>query len=147
MVSGMISTEESDKTTVTLANPSVQSMAAGVDRTTDCWDVTLNVQKITPKDVKVKWSELRVIVKSESGSVLDPSSPVAADTGAYTGDDLVSAVIQEFWYVEVTTGDDKLDAGDGVKITGMDLTYEGASIEFTKGGERIASATLPTNFP
>ena len=147
MVSGMISTEESDKTTVTLANPSVRSMEAGVDRTTACWDVTLNVQKITPKDVKVKWSEVRMVVKGDDGSLLNAATAPGADTGAYTGDDLVSAVVVEFWYVEVTTGDTKLDAGDGFKITGMDSTYEGADVEFTKGGERIASATLPTNFP
>jgi flagellin-like protein len=138
MVSGMISTEESDKTTVTLANPSVKSET----RTTACWDVTLNIQKITPKDVKVKWTELRIIVKGEDGSVLNQATTPAVDAGVY-----VDPAAVEFWFVEVTAGDDKLDAGDGIKITGMDVTYEGAYIEMTKGGERIASATLPTNFP
>jgi hypothetical protein len=144
MVSGMISTEESDKTTVTLANPSVRSET----RTNPCWDVTLNVQKITPKDVKVKWTELRVIIKSDSGSILNTASTVAADDDTLYNDPAgTGPAVVQFWFVEVTTGDDKLDAGDGIKITGMDNTYEGADVEFTKGGERIASATLPTNFP
>ena len=146
MVSGMISTDESDKTTVNLASPSVQSLDV-TERTTACWDVTLNVNKITPKDDKVKWSELRIVVKGADGSVLNQATTPAANTGAYTGDDLSTAVAVQFWYVEVTAGDLKMDAGDGVKITGMTDIYEGASVEWTKGGERIASATLPTNFP
>ena len=154
MVSGMISTEESDKTTVNLASPSVKSFDV-TERTTACWDVTLNINKITPKDDKVKWSELRVIVKGEDGSVLNQAATPNANTGVYAGDatSLIPAGTVEFWYVEVTAGDLKMDAGDGVKITGMtDGTgvtddYQGASVEWTKGGERIASATLPTNFP
>ena len=146
MVSGMISTDESDKTTVNLASPSVQSLDV-TERTTACWDVTLNVNKITPKDDKVKWSELRIVVKGADGSVLNQATTPAANTGAYTGDDLATPVAVQFWYVEVTAGDLKMDAGDGVKITGMTDIYEGAMVEMTKGGERIASATLQTNFP
>jgi flagellin-like protein len=146
MVSGMISTDDSDKTTVTLASPSVTSES----RTNPCWDVTLNVQKITPKDDKVKWTELRIIIKGADGSVLNQAStpalndPVGTPYNDPAG--LLTTQVQ-FWYVEVTAGDDKLDAGDGIKITGMGTAYEGAYIEFTKGGERIASSTLPTNFP
>ncbi len=155
MVSGMISTDESDKTTVNLASPSVQSLDV-TERTTACWDVTLNINKITPKDDKVKWSELRIIVKGADGSVLNQATTPAANTGAYAGDlPAGGPVVVEFWYVEVTAGDLKMDAGDGVKITGMtdgsgfvgEDDYQGAMVEFTKGGERIASATLQTNFP
>ena len=39
------------------------------------------------------------------------------------------------------------NAGDAIKITGMADTYEGATLELTKAGERIGSATMPTNFP
>ena len=146
MVSGMISTDESDKTTVNLASPSVQSFDI-TERTTACWDVTLNVNKITPKDDKVKWSELRIVVKGADGSVLNQATTPVANTGTYEGDVLGDPVVVEFWYVEVTAGDLKMDAGDGVKITGMTDIYEGAMVEMTKGGERIASATLQTNFP
>lgn len=40
-----------------------------------------------------------------------------------------------------------MDAGDSIKITGMTTAYEGATVELTKAGNLIASATLPTNFP
>jgi hypothetical protein len=101
---------------------------------------------ITPKDEKVSWSEVKMIVKSSAGSVLQPSIGLTQDTLTY--DDIDGAVVDlEFWYVETTTGDTKMSAGDGIKITGMPQAWEGAIVELLKGGERIASATLPTNFP
>jgi len=147
MVSGMLTSGDDEKITVNLASPSVQSF----DRDPGApvftvWDATMNVNKITPKDEKVSWSEVKMIVKSSAGSVLQPSIGLTQDTLTY--DDIDGAVVDlEFWYVETTTGDTKMSAGDGIKITGMPQAWEGAIVELLKGGERIASATLPTNFP
>jgi flagellin-like protein len=137
MVSGMLTTGDDEKITVNLSSPSVQSFTRG----SACWDATMNVNKMTPKDEKVSWTEVKIIVKSAAGSVLQASTVLGADTGVYA---LVAT--PEFWYVEAT-GDAKMGAGDGIKITGMPQTWEGATVELTKAGERIASATLPTNFP
>ena len=137
MVSGMISTSEEDKITVNFASPTVQQKT----RVITCWDATININKITPKEEKVLWTEVRILVKAAGGSVLNQSTTLITDSGAtyhnYT----------EFWFVETTSGDDKMSAGDAIKITGMAIGYEGATVELTKAGERIGSFTLDTNFP
>ena len=148
MVSGMISTSDEDKITVNLASPNVQKFdtrtAAALDYR---WDATLNVNKITPKDQKVLWSEVKVIIKASSGSILNAATGPLTDLGAvYDTDAADGTVTVEFWFVE-TGGNLQMNAGDAIKVTGMADTYEGATLELTKAGERIGSATMPTNFP
>ena len=140
MVSGMISTGNESKTTVNIASPVVQQvMRPGIG-----WDVTMNINKITPSDVKVLWTELKLTIKSASGSILQVQiSPVA---------DIAPAVYPNvgtlgIYFVEVTAGDTKLGAGDALKVTGMTNAFEGAHIELSKGGQLIGSSDLPTNFP
>jgi flagellin-like protein len=137
MVSGMLSTESNKNITVNLQSPNVQAAT----RTNVCYDATLNVNKITPKDEKVLWSEIRIIVKGSDGSVLQTAHDLALDGSVAYAD----PATPEYWYVE-TTGDTKLGAGDAIKITGMPTSWEGASVELTKAGERIAEASLPTDF-
>jgi flagellin-like protein len=151
MVSGMITGPDEEKVTVNLATPDVQQQTRA---TLTCWDATLNINKMTPKDEKVLWSATKIIVKSSSGSVLTSATTLTADAPAtYDADGDADGDIEvQYWYVE-TTGDTKMSAGDAVKITGMDdatntaFDWRGATIELTKGGERIASIKLPTNFP
>jgi len=149
MVSGMISTGNESKTTVNIASPNVQQQTRGAPVYT-CWDVTLNINKITPSDVKVLWSELKITVKSSTGSILKQQTTPLADAAYST----VAGTV-EFWYVETTLGDTKMSAGDAIKITGMGNgvlpvvgnSYEGALVEISKGGQLIGSSNLPTNFP
>ena len=148
MVSGMISTGNESKTTVNLASPQVNQMTRGVALYT-CWDATLNVNKITPSDVKVLWTELKVSIKSASGSILLNQRSPNPDAG-YS---IVAGTV-EIWYVE-TGGNTQLNAGDAIKITGMGNgvlpvvgnSYEGALVQFYKGGQLIGASTMPTNFP
>lgn len=145
MVSGMITGPDEEKVTVNIATPDVQATTY----TNPCWDATLNINKITPKDEKVQWTEVRIIVKSASGSILNQATTPSADDDTLYGP--VSAppteAEVEFWYVETTSGDTRMSAGDAIKLTGMGSQYEGATVELTKAGERIGSITLPTNFP
>ena len=136
MVSGMISTSEEDKITVNFASPTVQQKT----RVITCWDATININKITPKEEKVLWTEVRILVKASGGSVLNTTTALVSDATPYHN-------YTEFWYVETTAGDDQMSAGDAIKVTGMSDLYEGATVEITKAGERIGSTTLPTNFP
>jgi len=138
MVSGMIGGQEEQKITVNLGSPSTPEKFT---RTTACWDTSMNINRITPKDQKVLWSELKILIKGSTGSLLLTATSPGADTGVYAD----PAVIQ-VWYVE-TGANTKMDAGDSIKITGMTTAYEGATVELTKAGNLIASATLPTNFP
>ncbi len=137
MVSGMTEVDQDIKTTMNLAYPKVSQKSDNATR----WNVRIDINKITPDDVKVLWTEVKVIVKDYSGSVLDPATDVVADTGG------PYANTTAFYYVETTTGDDEVSAGDGILITGVDSSYEGATFELVKAGERIASIDLPTNFP
>ena len=155
MVSGMIGGADDERITVNLQTPDVQAAeAARYGALSTVYDATLNINKITAKDEKVMWSEVRIIIKGSTGSVLQAASPLVLDAGAYdtdliiTGAEGANAVLVQFWYVE-TTGDTKMGAGDAIKVTGMPTTpanWEGATIELTKAGERIAEATLPTDF-
>ena len=139
MVSGMISTGNESKTTVNIASPIVQQ----VNRGAVGWDVTMNINKITPSDVKVLWTELKITIKSASGSILLAQTTCIADIYpvAYPNVGIIGK-----YFVDVA-GDGKLGAGDAIKITGMDATYEGALVEIAKGGQLIGSSNLPTNFP
>jgi hypothetical protein len=148
MVSGMISTGNESKTTMNLASPAMTQQSRGAPLQA-CWDTTLNINKLTPSDVKVLWSELKISVKSVSGSVLYSQNSPAVDTGVYANDFVVRT-----WYVE-TGANTQLNAGDAIKITSMGngvsplglADYQGALIEFYKGGQLIGAANLPTNFP
>ena len=131
-----------DDITVNLASPSVQQLFRGG---TTCWDAVLNINKITPKDVRVAWESLFVVVFSSEGWALNPALQPRPDLNDY--DDGADGNIDvEFWYVE-TGGDTHLGAGDAFKITGTSLDYEGATILLEFRGNRIGSVTLPTNFP
>jgi hypothetical protein len=108
------------------------------------YDAVLNINKITPKDDKVNWADLRILVKSDSGSVLQSESPLALD-GSVAYDRSTATTSMEYWYVE-TGGDVKLSAGDAIKITSMPDTWEGATVILKKSGEQLSSITLPTDF-
>jgi flagellin-like protein len=149
MVSGMITDTDEQKTTVNMASPDVQSATNdGVDNIPGnaddetIFDAVLDINKITPKDDKVNWADVRIIIKASGGSVLISESVLLADA-AY--DRTTDPQPIEFWYVE-TGGDVKMSAGDSIKITGMDTTYEGAQVILKKSGDQISSITLPTDF-
>jgi hypothetical protein len=142
ILAGAVIDEEPQRTTVNLASPSVQRID---ELGATYWVATLNVNKIRPKESNVLWNEVRVIVKASDGSVLntmtslDPDDPESYFLG--TGEPEVN-----FWFVE-TSGDERMNAGDAIKVTGMGLEYEGAFVDLFHNGERIGSIVLPTNFP
>jgi flagellin-like protein len=143
MVSGMISTGNETKTTVNIASPNVQHIERPVG--TVGWDVSLNINKITPSDVKILWTELKITVKSATGSVLQAQiSPIADIAPPYPNVGTLG-----YYFVETGTGTaaSQMNAGDAIKITGMTGAWEGAHVELSKGGQLIGSCELPTNFP
>ena len=148
MVSGMIQDPEDEKLTIQLSSPKVSQyerpVAVPPALPTYVWDAVLNINKMTPKDEKVKWSEVRIAIKGSDGSILKQSEAPLED-GSATYD---VAGIVEFWYVDITLNDVKVGAGDSIKITGMsDTLYEGATVQLLKGGKIIGTTTLPTDFP
>ena len=149
MVSGMITDTDEQKTTVNVASPQIQSATndgvndiAGDGDDATIYDAVLNINKITPKDDKVNWLDVRIIVKSSAGSVFQSETIPLADA-AY--DRSTDPQPVEFWFIE-TGGDAKMSAGDAIKITGMPDTWEGATVILKKSGEQLSSITLPTDF-
>ncbi len=152
MVSGMIQEPDSEKLTVQLSSPSVTQYERPAGTAT--WDAVLNIQQMTPKDEKVKWTEIRVSIKDADGSILNGASTVSDDgTSTYTTPATGATTDVLFWFVDIQ-GDGKVGAGDAIKITGMDNgdgtlgtnDYQGALVQILKGGKIIADATLPTDF-
>ena len=148
MVSGMIQDPEDEKLTIQLSSPSVSQY----DRNGACWDAVLNINKLTPKDEKVKWTEVRIAIKGSGGSILNQATAPLADGSVVPYPDISApydpAVDVDFWFVDITAGDVKVGAGDSIKITGMnDALYEGATIQILKAGKIIGDSTLPTDFP
>jgi flagellin-like protein len=151
MVSGMITDTDEQKTVVNVASPNVSSFQIDPDGNPgsgdeySVYDAVLNINKITPKDDKVLWIDLKILIKGADGSVLTSESPL--DLNDPVGDpyDRGTPTI-EYWYVETTLNDNKMSAGDAIKITSMDDTYEGATVILKNSGEQLASITLPTDF-
>jgi len=106
----------------------------------DIWDATSSINKITPKNSVVKWSDISLIIMDFSGSVLLMNTKPSADTGSY-GDSI------EVWYVDSTGEGNAADPGDEVKLTGMDDGYQGATIEIDYKGRLVGDMRLTTNFP
>ena len=124
--------------TVSLSLPSVSRRSTG-DHI--CWDAVIDIDRYSPKDEKILWTEVRIVVKASDGSILDASTEVLPDAAAHA-----DPPTPEFWYVDLE-GDRKLGAGDFFKITGLDASYEGAHIQITQAGSTIGSSKLPTTFP
>jgi len=143
MVSGMIQDPEDEKLTLQLSSPTATRISERpVGTPITCWDALININKLTPKDEKVQWTEVRISIKDASGSILDPASVVLQDgSAAYDPTPVV-----EFWYVDIQA-DGKVGAGDSIKITGMDTTYEGGMVQILKAGKIIGDTKLPTDFP
>jgi hypothetical protein len=130
---------DEEKFTVNLASPEVVAFQGDPE---DWWDATIRINKITPKDYKVLWKEVRIIIKSADGTVLDIMSPLVSNNP----DNYYLSHDAEFWYID-GDHDRKVSTGDAFKITNINLYYEGATVELAKGGERIGSITLPMDFP
>lgn len=123
--------------TVQMSSPSVSQFM----RTETCWDAILNINKITPKDVKVEWEDVRLSAKSSSGAILEMGTVLAEDTGLYA-----DPATLEYWFIDIS-GDPYMGAGDAIKITSMPDTWEGAIVDLTLDGELVATSKLPTDFP
>jgi flagellin-like protein len=138
-VSGMIQDPEDEKLTIQLSSPTVTKY----DRNGDCWDAVLNVNKMTPKDEKVQWSEVKIAIKDSGGSILNQATEPDLDISTY-----MDPAAVEFWYVDISVDvPAKMGAGDSIKLSGLSDLYEGATVQILKAGKIIGSTTLPTDFP
>ena len=138
MVSGMFSTSVDKATTATLGEPKIEEQTRAA---TECWDVTIPILRLSPRESKVPWGDLKIAIKSASGSLLLTQNTPNADMGVYPND-----LIVRTWFVPTAGVGTIIQAGDDVKITSMDIYYEGALVELVYHGQLIGMATLTTDF-
>ena len=105
----------------------------------DTWDVTLTVTDINPNSAMARWIELQVSVKGADGSLLVMGTIPSRDSGIY-------GVDPEVWHQEVSGAEDRATVGDAFRITSMSRDFEGATVQVTRQGEVLATATLPGTF-
>jgi len=145
MVSGMIQTDPETTITATFRNPTVEEHMRGATPT-EVWDARVEVVKVIPDHVGVDWDEITITMVSVNGSLLHPGTKMTTDTpGMYDTDDSDGIDVQ-FWYVDTDMSENIISGGDFVKITGMDIYHEGATIKLSRAGELLAQLELPQVF-
>ncbi len=139
---GCYDTDE-EKFTVQIGSPEITTRLSGEEV---IWDATLPILKVTPKDEKARWTDVKVVVKSADGSVLNELSQLQPYPTDITDSGVGDADIQ-LWFVDAT-GDGIVSAGDKILVTCMNgRQYEGALLQLVTGGHLIGDARLPTDFP
>ena len=109
------------------------------------WDTILNINWMSPEDARPSWADVRVIVKSSDGMVLESQRAPEEDLGFY--DDGADGTIDvELWFIERGSRDSVIAVGDAIRITGMTEEYQEATVEIVYAGERIGVIGLPWNF-
>ncbi len=142
IVSRAVDQPNEEKVVVKFSTPKILKYTRG---NATVWDATLDIYTLTLRDETVHWIEVDIFVKSHNGSILQSLTNLSDDTaGTY---DSTAPIDVEYWYVELEPTDPKMTAGDSIKITGMDRTWEGSKVQLMHMGELIGSIDMPTNFP
>lgn len=140
-MSGCLDTGDNDNIELVVINLIAPSLTPRNDGTGEVHDASISVNKVTPRDSVVKWSDVKVTIKSADGAVLLPLTAVREDTGTYG-----SAV--EVWYSDTAGKRDRIDAGDSILVTGMEASmYEGSYVIMFLGDKQIGDSVMPTDFP
>jgi hypothetical protein len=121
---------------ITLAAPVMHRRTVNAS---DVWDVTLDITDINPNTAMVPWIEVHVSVKGADGSMLITSTIPEADGGVYD-------TAPEAWYQEISGNGQRANVGDALRVTSLDTAFEGATVQLTRQGEVLATATLPGTF-
>ncbi|NIP33368.1 MAG: hypothetical protein GWN18_00440 [Thermoplasmata archaeon] len=129
-------TTEEDYIVITLAAPVIYKRTGDAG---DVWDSTLDITDINPNTALVKWIEVHVSVKGADGSVLMTATIPSQDSGLYGTE-------PEMWYQEISGNAERANVGDALRITSMSKDFEGATVQITRQGEVLATATLPGTF-
>ena len=110
------------------------------------WQATINVNKITPRDGKIRYSKVRVTIKSSEGTpMVELAEPLPDDP---TGNSQNEGNVQ-IWFLD-NNHNGRIDPGDVLRISGITTDHEGALVQIidqTEGSGRIAAdLRLPSEF-
>ena len=138
-VTGCISSDEENEDEKVTFNMEMTRTAPRDTGVTTVWDASANIQKITPSGSNVPWTDVSVVVKDATGSVVLPLTTVKEDTDNYG-----SGV--EAWYVDGTGTRDQADAWDAIKVSGLTEDHESGQISIFFKGNKVATMNLPIDF-
>lgn len=111
------------------------------------WEASFQIHMLTPRDETVDWSDVRIVIKSNDGRVLNTlTRPLPDDPDAYD-DGTDGSVDIQFWYDTSIPDSMVLGAGDTIRVTGMTVAYEGGTFEVWYQGRQIGDSLFPTDFP
>ncbi len=105
----------------------------------DVWDANMDILRIDPDTARVKWIELSITVKTWDGSLALTATQPSKDSGLY-------GTSPEVWYQEAAGDEELATAGDVIRITSMDQTFEGGKVLLVRAGEVLGTADLPDVF-
>ena len=131
-------------TTVNLSSPSL--VRDGSDEI-PTWEMTSNVNKVTPRDDKIHYSQVRITIRSSDGtSMVEKAKPMPEDPSGTTQ---TSGIVQ-IWFNDTNDNGD-LDAGDVMRITGISTDHEGALVliifKWREIDQQVGTIQLPLEFP
>jgi hypothetical protein len=129
--------------TVNLSAPTVKPKE--IDNET-YWDLTFVIFKITHKDQEMLWKDVRLNIKAIDGRPIIMKDKLKSDDPSLYDIGLGPFVEVQCWYNDTPGTVGVVNPGDIIKVTGLPEELQGCTLELIKGGERIASATLPSEF-
>lgn len=126
------------KKTISFTSPEVSFREVDGNNYTD---VSVEVRKLTPKDGTYVWSELRISITSEDGTVIiknvkpTPDDPSRYSTGTHPQ--------IEVWYIDSFAGTGEIDPGDSIKVTGISEDLQFAIVKLKLNGRQVGSFSVP----
>ena len=130
-------------TTINIASPVMSN------RTIDGevrWDASFGINKITPKDQTIKWSDLYLVIRRENGSYLQQQLKLEQDDPSRYDNASDGSIKVETWYLDHTGGGKNADSGDVIVVTGLGKGLEGCSVSIMREGYQQGSIVLPMDF-
>jgi hypothetical protein len=129
-----------ETTSVELRNPVAKAKTVNGE---DYWDVSVEISRITPKDERIYWHDLRVTVRSANDRMLLANALVQKDSPAEYDDGSDGWVDAQVWYVCTPPHNPYIPAGSSLQLTGLSKDFEGGEVKVSRSGEEIGSFTIP----
>ncbi|MCK5253589.1 MAG: hypothetical protein KAQ96_11580 [Thermoplasmata archaeon] len=104
-------------------------------------DISVEVRKLTPKEGRYEWSELRISITSEDGTVIIKNvKPTPDDPSRYSNGTYPQI---EVWYIDSFAEAGNIDPGDSIKVTRISEDLQFAIIKLKLNGRQVGSFSVP----
>lgn len=110
------------------------------------WDASFDVNKITPKDQTIRWSDLYIVINRADGTPLQRQFRLVRKDPSQYDDASDGSIDIETWYIDNVGGKKNLDRDDGIVITGLGMGFEGGWVTIYREGVEQGQCRLPEAF-